>query len=92
MPLTTLTKDPEEVLDYAIDWSAMLGGDTIATVVWTVPSPLTKVSQSNTTTIATAFISGGLATDLAGYVVACKITTAGGRTGKRTFTLKAADR
>ena len=75
------TKDPNAVLDYTIDWSRWLGTDTILTTpsgtAWTVPTGITKVSDSKTTTTATVWLSGGTAgTD---YTVTCRISTVGGR-------------
>lgn len=90
-----IIKDPDAVLDYALDWNAegeeWLGADTITgTPVWTVETGLTKDSQSNTTTTATVWLSGGTAGET--YTVACKITTAGGRTDERTFRVICAQR
>jgi hypothetical protein len=93
VPIKTFTKDPEAVLDYTIDWDAddWLGSDTITgTPTWTVPAGLTKDAQSNTTTTATAWISGGTADN--DYDVECKITTAGGRTDERTIRLQVRER
>jgi len=86
-----ITKDPEAVLDYTVDWATWLGADTITgTPTWTVPTGLTKDTQSNTTTTATAWLSGGsVGLD---YVVECKITTTGGRTDERSFTVKVRER
>lgn len=84
-----ILKAPGEVIDIAFDWSACLdSGDTITgTPTWTVASGLTKDSQSNTTTTATAFFSGGTAE--ANYLVLCKIvTTTGGRTIERGCTVQ----
>lgn len=79
----TVTKDPQAVLDYRVDWSAWLSTDTIASVVWTVPSGITQASATNTTTSATIWLSSGEAgTD---YLVGCRITTAGGRTDERSI-------
>lgn len=92
-PLKTFKKDPDATLDYSLDWDAddWLGTDTISgTPTWTVPSGLTLETQSNTTTVATAWISGGTVnTD---YDVACKITTAGGRIDERTIRLQVRQR
>lgn len=91
-PLKTFLKDPQAVLDYTLDWDAddWLGTDTIATVTWTLPAGITSASTSATTTTATNFLSGGTAgTD---YDVACKITTAGGRTDERTIRLQVRQR
>lgn len=77
-------KDPSAVLDYGFDWSEWLeSGETISSAVWTVPTGLTKDSQSESATITTAWLSGGTAaTD---YSVACKIVTSAGRTEERTI-------
>ncbi len=84
--MTKFVKDPDAVLDYVVDWSDFLDDDTITGApVWTMPAGLTKDSQSNTGTTATAFISGGTAGN--GYTVACKITTAAGRTDERSFVI-----
>lgn len=80
------TKDPSAVLDYQFDWSAWLGTDTIATSAWTAPTGITVNSESETTTTATVWLSGG--TDGANYAVVNEITTAGGRTDQRTLTIK----
>lgn len=81
----TFVKDPNAVLDYLIDWSAWLGADTIATCTWTVPTGITKDSDSHTTTTTTVWLSGGTAG--AQYTVANRITTAGGRTEDRSLSI-----
>jgi len=86
----TFTKDPNAVLDYSVDWSRWLDGDTIATSVWTVPAGLTKVSDANTTTKTTAWLSGGTADQ--SYTVTNRITTTGGRTEDRSFIVKVEER
>ncbi len=86
----TFTKDPNAVLDYSVDWSRWLDGDTIATSVWTVPSGLTKVSDTSTTTKTTAWLSGGTADQ--SYTVTNRITTTGGRTEDRSFIVKVEER
>lgn len=85
-PLTWDDKDTADVADYAIDWTAFLGADTIATSVWSVPagSGLAVNSSTNTTTLATVWLSGGTA---GVYPVTNRITTAGGRTYERSATL-----
>ena len=91
--LRTIDKDPDATLDYVIDWSTWLSdiSDTITgTPVWTVGAGLTKESQSNTTTTATAFISGGKVGSK--EPVACSVTTVGGRTDERTIYLKIINR
>ncbi len=54
-------KDPDAVLDYSIDWTTWLAGDTLATSVWTVPAGITKDSETNTTSKSTVWLSGGTA-------------------------------
>lgn len=76
--MTWQFKDPDETLDYQIDWSTTLGTDTISTSVWTVPVGITEASSANTTTTATIFLSGG--TDGTRYDLTNTITTAGGLT------------
>lgn len=79
-------KDPGARLDYTVDWEDWLDSDTIASVTWTVPTGLTKESQSNTTTAATVWLSGGTAgTD---YAVVCHIVTVAGRLDDRTLTIR----
>ena len=81
----TILKDPGEVLDYSIDLADWLSfvSDTISTVTWTNSAGITKASQSNTTTRATAWFSGG--NDKALEWATGRITTAGGRTIERTI-------
>ena len=80
-------KDPDEVLDYAIDWTDQLAidADEIQGVTWTFPSGLTKASQDEAEGIARVFISGGAAGQR--YEIGHRMVTAGGRTYDRTVTL-----
>lgn len=78
--------DPDAVLDYTIDWSDWLDGDTISTSVWAV--------ASGTVTLATPVINGDLtqvwvsaATIDTVAAIRNRITTAAGRTDDRTLTL-----
>ncbi len=86
----SFTKDPSAVLDYMIDWSRWLKGDTIQTSQWTVPAGLALVSQTNTTTTTTVWLSGGTAGQT--YTVTNRITTASGRTDERSIIIKVEDR
>lgn len=83
-------KDPDSRLDYEVDWSAWLGGDTITTTAWTVPDGITKESDSHTDTAATIWLSGGTVNQT--YAVTCEITTTAGRTDDRTIRLTIRDR
>jgi hypothetical protein len=86
----TFSKDPDAILDYAVDWSRWLAGDTIAASAWVVPTGLTKVSETNTATKATVWLSSGSAGQ--SYTVTNRITTAAGRTEDRSFTIRVEER
>lgn len=75
-------KDPDSKLDYTVNWAAWLGTDTIASSAWVVPTGLTQVSVSSTTTTATIVISGGTAGQT--YMITNRITTTQGRIDDRT--------
>jgi hypothetical protein len=78
------TKDPSAVLDYTIDWEDWLcTGDTISTSTWTVPTGITEDSDTNTTTTATIWLSGG--SDGVMYTVVNRIVTAKSRTDDRSL-------
>lgn len=83
-------KDPNAVLDYQIDWSTWLGADTIATSTWTVPTGLTKDSDTSTTTTATIWLSGG--TSGVTYRIVNHIVTAAGREDDRSIYIRVADK
>jgi hypothetical protein len=87
----TFTKDPDAVLDYQIDWSDWLPeGDTISTSVWSVGAGLTEDSDTNTTTTATVWVSGG--TVGSSYQATNHIVTAQGREEDRTIVIKVSER
>ena len=90
--MASFKKDPDAVLDYTVDWGPWLTGiaDTIATVTWLPDTGLTVVSDSNTATTATAFVSGGTVNTIKSLT--CRVTTAGGRTDDRTISLKILNR
>lgn len=92
------TKDPNSVLDYKVDWNGaaadggpwLAAGETIASSNFTVPAGITKDSQSNTTTTATVWLSGGTVGNE--YAVVNRITTNQGRTDDRTITIRVQER
>lgn len=90
MSIRTWTKDPNAVLDYTLDWTKWLDGDTLSSATFTVPNGVTKDDESNDTTTATVWVSGGTAGT--SYVIRCRVTTAAGRTEDRSFTLLVDDR
>lgn len=79
-------KDPDDVLDYTINWAKFLDQDTIATSTFTVVSGITKDGESNTTTSSTVWLSGGTIGQT--YQISCRITTVGGRTKDQSFYIK----
>ena len=73
-------KDPDELLDYVIDWSARLDTDTIATSTWEINGPdavLTTPSDSFASDKTTIWLDAG--TLGAVYTMTNHITTAGSR-------------
>ena len=89
--MTTFTKDPNAVLDYAIDWSKWLAGDQISESAWSVSDPALEVSdETNTATQATVWLSGGAVGT--SYTVTNKITTQAGRIDERSFIVQVQDR
>jgi hypothetical protein len=79
-------KDPNEVLDYAIDWSQRLAGDIIDTSTFTVPTGIVMNSQSKTNTMTTVWLSGG--SEGVSYDILNRIVTNGGRTMDQTVELR----
>jgi hypothetical protein len=86
MSIASFEKDPAAVLDYSGDWSAWLGDDTIATSTWTVPTGITKNSDTHDATSVLIWLSGGTAGQK--YTLVNHITTVGGRTDERTIVIK----
>lgn len=54
-------KDPDSVELFSVNWAHRLGSATISSSSWTVASGITLVSDSETSTVATAKLSGGTA-------------------------------
>jgi hypothetical protein len=85
-----MIKDPDAVLDYTFDWTEWLAGDTITSYTITVPSGITKNSDSEVSTgKIQMFLSGGTAGVT--YPVACKISTAT-RIDERTMQIRCEER
>lgn len=87
-------KDPDEVLDYQIDWAdpvdgpRLVTGETLLTSVFSVASGSVTINSS-------AFVAGGLATvwlsgGTAGTTCAIqnRVTTSAGRTYEKTVRLR----
>lgn len=101
MALKWPNKDPDEQLDYSIDWSRYLDSETISSVTWlinnaagtkqtwaptTVVNGLQYISASNSDTVAS--IELGLGTANKNYTIYCQITTSGGVTTERKISLR----
>ena len=79
-------KDPDEVADYAVDWTPRLGADTVSQSTWIVPTGITMDSESKTPTMTIIWLSGGTLNK--SYDVSNRIITSGGRTWDQTVRLK----
>ena len=89
--LRTFIQDPNETLDYLFDWVAWLASDTISTSSWsTSKNDVIVTANTKTNTTATGWVTGGVNGDK--VYVTNRITTAGGRTAERSFTLRIKDR
>mgnify|MGYP003440798007 FL=1 len=86
-----IIKDPDENLDYSFNWADYLSptSDTIESVAFAAVGA-TLGTASNTTTLATAFVSGGVSGSTA--TLSCAITTAQGRVAQRSVYLKIKER
>ena len=80
---------PQEVLDYTLDCTALLGIDTIGTVTWSCSKQNAVQSSTNTSTTATVWISGA-ALGVSAELVMALITTAGDRSIQRSFKIQVA--
>ena len=100
-------KDPADIVPYHIVWcdpdgtndggssdDGELQGETIDTVVWTIPSGITQASSNTASidirgitypinTVCTIWVSGGTAGS--DYILSCKIVTSGSRTIERSI-------
>jgi alkylhydroperoxidase family enzyme len=75
-------KDPDENIGVVINWAAPLGADTISSSTWVIESGITLDSDTNTTTTATAILTGGVRGNT--YNCTNRVTTAAGRIWDRT--------
>lgn len=79
-------KDPNELLDFEVDWAARIGSsDNIASVTWTIPTGLAKDDESVSGKVAIVWLSGG--SEGVSYNVGCRVVTTGGRTYDETIVL-----
>jgi hypothetical protein len=94
-------KDPDEILDYSVDWSRFLGTATITSVAWFVDNAsgvktaltggavvngIQNVAQTNTSTVAT--INLGLGTLNEEYKFYCRMSDSTGSIAERVIKLR----
>jgi len=94
-------KDPDEILDFSVDWSRWLGTATISSVLWFVDDAsgvktslpagntvygIQNVSQTISGDIAT--INIGLGTNNTEYKFTCRITDSVGNIVERVIRLR----
>lgn len=87
MSLKWPDKDPDDQLDYSIDWTEQLEESTISAIVWKIidadgvtqtwvagetVNGLQHVSSTNTTTVATIYLGSGTA--FTTYKIVCRMT------------------
>lgn len=84
--MADFVKRPTAILDFEVDWSTWLNGDTIGTSTWTVPNGITKNSDTKNDGTATIWLSSGV--DGTTYPLINTIATPGGRTKPRTVTVQ----
>jgi len=81
-----LNQTPVEVLDYTINWSSLLNGDTIVSSTFAASSPDVLISNTdiiNSGTETIFWLTGGLPQNV--YFLTNTITTAGGREFQDSF-------
>lgn len=95
--LTWPPKDPDEVLDYQLDWAdpddpRLEVGETLLTSVWSVPTGDVVVDSSDyvATGLSTVWLSGGTAGSKC--VLLNRVTTSGGRTYDQSVVLRIRDK
>ncbi len=89
--MSFLLKDPEAVLDYAVDWGAdYLAGDALAASSWSVspdePDGAAIAGSSFDLLVATVQVAGGEPGKI--YRVTNHVTTASGREDSRSIMLR----
>ena len=101
MALNWPNKDPDELLDYSVDWSRFLGSDTISAVTWyvydedDVKTELSDADVVNGIQFVQGTVSGqvatarfGLGTNNVRYTVVCRVDTGDGLRYERSIFLR----
>lgn len=100
MALKWPSKDPDEVIDYSVDWSRFLVDDTVSAVTWFIKDEDGNKEQVSDAEVVDGlqFVQGtisgkvatarfGLGTNNKRYIVTCRVTTGGGLRYERTVFL-----
>ena len=81
------SKDPNEYLDYTINWSDRIVTDTISACTWINITPgITISNQVSTATQTSLWITGGTANHI--YDLTNRITTSSGRIMDQTVRIE----
>lgn len=89
MALNWPSKDPDELLDYSLNWVNALGTDTIVTSDWSINSAdLIENHKTNTATATVIWLEGGTLNQQ--YTVTNTIETAGGRIFQQSVNIRIA--
>jgi hypothetical protein len=89
MLVASFVKDPAAILDYYMDWTAWLAGDTIVDSAWVATGTVTLSDPAVIGDIAQIWVEGGShgeLVDLTNHIV-----TTEGREDERTLRLKVHD-
>ena len=86
--MNVVLADPADSALYTFEWVDLAPGITLASVIHTAPSPLTKVSESTSPSDATSSvrIAGGVHGAL--YMIEAQATLSSGETLNRQFALR----
>lgn len=80
-------QDAGETLDYSLDWTAWLSGDTINSASWAItPTGPTLSAASVSGDVTTTFVAGVVFGQI--YRLVCTVVTAMGRTSDRVITIR----
>lgn len=81
-------KDPDEHVDFELDWRKrrLDEGDNVAASTWTVPDGLTMTESSFDVDGTVIWLSGGTLNET--YVLVNRVETAGGRTMDQSVRLR----
>lgn len=83
-------KDPNETLDYQIDWTARLNTDKISSSTWIVPAGIQKTAETHIDTGTSVWLAGGTTGE--SYTLVNRVNTLGGRIMDQSIKIKIKER